>query len=155
MKSIILIAILVFIDQISKIWTVISLKGNAPITIINGVFELTYVENTGVAFGIFANREYGSILLSVFTGLVFLFILYFRYKLPLTKKYDTIRFVLSFLIAGALGNLIDRIRLGYVIDMLHFYWFEFPVFNLADSYIVVSTIVLIVLALTKYRHLEI
>ncbi|MDO4766416.1 MAG: signal peptidase II [Eubacteriales bacterium] len=155
MKSIILIAILVFIDQISKIWTVISLKGNAPITIINGVFELTYVENTGVAFGIFANREYGSILLSVFTGLVFLFILYFRYKLPLTKKYDTIRFVLSFLIAGALGNLIDRIRLGYVIDMLHFYWFEFPVFNLADSYIVVSTIVLIVLGLTKYRHLEI
>lgn len=155
MKSIILIAILVFIDQISKIWTVVSLKGNAPITIINGVFELTYVENTGVAFGIFANREYGSILLSVFTGLVFLFILYFRYKLPLTKKYDTIRFVLSFLIAGALGNLIDRIRLGYVIDMLHFYWFEFPVFNLADSYIVVSTIVLIVLGLTKYRHLEI
>lgn len=155
MKSIILIAILVFIDQISKIWTVISLKGNAPITIINGIFELTYVENTGVAFGIFANREYGSILLSVFTGLVFLFILYFRYKLPLTKKYDTIRFVLSFLIAGALGNLIDRIRLGYVIDMLHFYWFEFPVFNLADSYIVVSTIVLIVLGLTKYRHLEI
>lgn len=155
MKSIILIAILVFVDQISKIWTVISLKGNAPITIINGIFELTYVENTGVAFGIFANREYGSILLSVFTGLVFLFILYFRYKLPLTKKYDTIRFVLSFLIAGALGNLIDRIRLGYVIDMLHFYWFEFPVFNLADSYIVVSTIVLIVLGLTKYRHLEI
>ncbi|RRD94799.1 signal peptidase II [Clostridiales bacterium COT073_COT-073] len=154
MKSIIWILILVIVDQLSKILTVLKLKGSAPISLIPGVFELTYVENTGVAFGIFANKEYGPILLSVFTGVVFLLILYFRYKLPLTKKYDTIRFVLSFLIAGALGNLIDRVRLGYVIDMLHFYWFEFPVFNIADSYVVVSSIVLVILVLTKYRDLE-
>lgn len=154
MKSIIWILILVIVDQLSKILTVLKLKGSVPISLIPGVFELTYVENTGVAFGIFANKEYGPILLSVFTGVVFLLILYFRYKLPLTKKYDTIRFVLSFLIAGALGNLIDRVRLGYVIDMLHFYWFEFPVFNIADSYVVVSSIVLVILVLTKYRDLE-
>ena len=154
MKSILWVVILVILDQVTKILTVMNLKGKPPVTLINGIFELTYVENTGVAFGIFANKQYGPVLLSVFTGIVFLLIVYFRYKLPLTKKYDMIRWVSSFLIAGALGNLIDRIRLGYVIDMLHFYWFEFPVFNLADSYVVVSSIVLVILVLTKYRDLE-
>lgn len=154
MRSFIWIVALVLIDQITKILTVLHLKGNAPITILNGIFELTYVENTGVAFGIFASQRYGAVLLSVFTAVVFLLILYFRYKLPFTKKFDTIRFILLFLLAGALGNLIDRIRLGYVIDMLHFYWFDFPVFNVADMYVVVSSILLVVLVLTKYRDYE-
>ncbi len=154
MKSIIIVALLVLLDQGTKLLTVLKLKGNPPFTILKGIFELTYVENTGVAFGVFANKEYGPILLSLFTCAIFLLILYFHYKLPLTKKYDTIRFVLLFLIAGALGNLIDRIRLGYVIDMLHFYWFEFPVFNLADTYVVVSSIVLILLVMTKYKDFE-
>lgn len=154
MKSIIWVVILLALDQLTKYLAVIKLKGKAVFTVIKGVFELSYVENTGVAFGIFANKESGPVLLSIFTGLVFLLILYFRYKLPLTKKYNSLRFVSIFLIAGALGNLIDRIRLGYVIDMLHFYWFEFPVFNLADSYVVVSSLVLAILVFTKYKDLD-
>lgn len=154
MKSLIWIIILVIIDQITKLLTVFGLKGNPPIVLINGVFELTYVENKGVAFGLFADKQYGSILLSIVTTVIFLLIVYFRYKLPLTKKYDAIRFVLSFLIAGALGNLIDRIRLGYVIDMFHFSLIDFPVFNVADSYVVLSSIALMILVLTKYKDFE-
>ena len=154
MKSILIVALLVLLDQGTKLLTILKLKGNPPLTVLKGTFELTYVENPGVAFGIFANKQYGPILLSVFTGIIFLLILYFWYKLPLTKKYNTIRFVLLFLIAGALGNLIDRVRLGYVVDMLHFYWFEFPVFNLADIYVVTGSLVLIGLVMTKYRDLE-
>lgn len=154
MKSILIVALLVLLDQGTKLLTILKLKGNPPLTVLKGIFELTYVENTGVAFGIFANKQYGPTLLSVFTGIIFLLILYFWYKLPLTKKYDTIRFVLLFLIAGALGNLIDRVRLGYVVDMLHFYWFEFPVFNLADIYVVTGSLVLIGLVMTKYKDLE-
>ncbi len=154
MKSILFVALLVLLDQGTKLLTVLKLKGNPPLTILNGIFELTYVENTGVAFGILANKQYGPILLSVFTIIIFLLILYFWYKLPLTRKYNAIRFILLFLIAGALGNLIDRIRLGYVIDMLHFYWFEFPVFNLADTFVVTGSLVLILLVMTKYKDLE-
>lgn len=154
MKSILIVALLVILDQGAKLLTVLKLKGNSAFPIFKGIFELTYVENTGVAFGIFANKQYGPILLSILTGIIFLLILYFWYKLPLTKKYDTIRFVLLFLIAGALGNLIDRVRLGYVIDMLHFYWFEFPVFNLADIYVVAGSLILILLVMTKYKDLE-
>lgn len=154
MKSILIVALLVILDQGAKLLTVLKLKGNSAFPVFKGIFELTYVENTGVAFGIFANKQYGPILLSIFTGIIFLLILYFWYKLPLTKKYDTIRFVLLFLIAGALGNLIDRVRLGYVIDMLHFYWFEFPVFNLADIYVVAGSLILILLVMTKYKDLE-
>ena len=154
MKSILIVALLVILDQGAKLLTVLKLKGNSAFPIFKGIFELTYVENTGVAFGIFANKQYGPILLSILTGIIFLLILYFWYKLPLTKKYDTIRFVLLFLIAGALGNLIDRVRLGYVIDMLHFYWFEFPVFNLADTFVVTGSLVLILLVMTKYKDLE-
>lgn len=154
MKSLIWVLILVLWDQLTKILTIFKLKGNPPIPLVDGVFELTYVENTGVAFGIFANKDYGPLLLSVFTAIIFVLILYFRYKLPLTQKYNAIRFVSLFLIAGALGNLIDRIRLGYVIDMLHFYWFEFPVFNFADIYVVLSSLTLVILVLTKYRDLD-
>lgn len=154
MKSILIVALLVILDQGAKLLTVLKLKGNSAFPVFKGIFELTYVENTGVAFGIFANKQYGPILLSILTGIIFLLILYFWYKLPLTKKYDTIRFVLLFLIAGALGNLIDRVRLGYVIDMLHFYWFEFPVFNLADIYVVAGSLILILLVMTKYKDLE-
>ena len=154
MRSILFVALLVLLDQGTKLLTVLKLKGNPPFTVLDGVFELTYVENTGVAFGIFANKQYGPMLLSGFTFIIFLLLLYFWYKLPLTKKYDAIRFVLLFLIAGALGNLIDRVRLGYVVDMLHFYWFEFPVFNLADILVVTGSLILILLVMTKYKDLE-
>ena len=150
--EIIFVVILVAIDQWSKLLTVQHLaNGSEPITLINGVFELTYVENTGAAFGIFKNS---TILLSILVVIILIAIFYFKSKVPLTPKYRPLHILSLFIIAGALGNLIDRIRLKYVIDMLHFYWFEFPVFNLADVYVTCSAFLLMLLLLTKYKDLE-
>ena len=71
MKSILIVALLVILDQGAKLLTVLKLKGNSAFPVFKGIFELTYVENTGVAFGIFANKQYGPILLSILTGIIF------------------------------------------------------------------------------------
>jgi len=147
------VVVLVAIDQFTKYLTVINIKpGHNDISIINGAFELTYVENTGAAFGMLKD---GTIFLSVVVILVVIVILYFKRKIPRTKHYLALHILTLFILAGALGNLIDRVRLHYVVDMLHFYWFEFPVFNVADMYVVCSAVLLTILLLTKYKDLEI
>lgn len=143
---------LIAVDQISKYFTILHLKPlNGSIQIIDGVFELTYVENTGAAFGMLKD---GTLFLSVIVILVIIMILYFKYKLPRTKRYLPLHVLSLFIISGAFGNLIDRIRLHYVVDMFHFYWFEFPVFNVADIYVTCSALLLMVLLLTKYKDFD-
>lgn len=147
------VIILVAFDQITKYLTVLNIKpGNNDISIIKGVFELTYVENTGAAFGMLKD---GTLFLSIVVILVIIAVLYFKRKIPRTKHYMPLHILTLFVLAGAIGNLIDRIRLHYVVDMLHFYWFEFPVFNVADMYVVCSAGLLMILLLTKYKDLEI
>jgi signal peptidase II len=151
--EIIFVIILVGIDQWTKLLTIQHLaNGNQAITIIDGVFELTYVENTGAAFGMFQDA---TLILSILVIVILAVILYFKSKLPITPRYKPLHILSLFIIAGAIGNLIDRIRLSYVVDMLHFYWFEFPVFNVADMYVTCSAVLLMILLLTKYRDLEI
>lgn len=147
------VIVLVAIDQVTKYLTVVNIKpNNNDISIIDGVFELTYVENTGAAFGMLKD---GTLFLSVVVILVIILILYFKRKLPRSKHYQPLHILTLFILAGAIGNLIDRIRLKFVVDMLHFYWFEFPVFNVADIYVVCSAGLLMILLLTKYKDLEI
>lgn len=149
-KTGLIISLLVFLDQLSKLAAVRFLKEQAPIQVIPGVFKFSYVENRGVAFGVFSDKD-GAVYLSLVIALIMLLILYFRYRLPLTKHYQPLRNILLLVLSGALGNLIDRVRLGYVIDMLYFHWFEFPVFNLADMYVVIGGILILFFSLTKYR----
>lgn len=147
------VIILVALDQVTKYLTVVNIKpGPKDISIIDGVFELTYVENTGAAFGMLKD---GTLFLSIVVILVVILILYFKRKIPRTKHYMPLHILTVFILAGAIGNLIDRVRLHYVVDMLHFYWFEFPVFNVADIYVVCSAGLLMILLLTKYKDLEI
>lgn len=147
------VIVLVAIDQLTKYLTVMNIKpGNNDISIIDGIFELTYVENTGAAFGMLKD---GTLFLSIVVVLVVILILYFKRKIPRTKHYTPLHILTLFILAGAIGNLIDRVRLHYVVDMLHFYWFEFPVFNVADMYVVCSAGLLMILLLTKYKDLEI
>jgi len=147
------VIVLVAIDQFTKYLTVINIKpGRNEISIIDGVFELTYVENTGAAFGMLKD---GTLFLSVIVILVIIAIIYFKRKIPRSKHYNALHITTLFILAGAIGNLIDRVRLHYVVDMLHFYWFEFPVFNVADIYVVCSAGLLMILLLTKYKDLEI
>lgn len=141
MKKIITISsFLVIIDQIIKIVVTKNIILNSSIILINNFFSLTYVKNTGAAFSILTDNVLFLILISLASliGIYFYFI-----KNKSLSKAEII--TLGFLIGGLVGNLIDRIFYGYVIDYLSFILFNynFPIFNLADICIVLSTIALI------------
>ena len=137
---------IVLIDQITKLAAIKYLKGNKPFIIIEDFFQLYYVENTGAAFGIFKNGRYFFIIISI---LVIIFVAFFVFKY-FNSLILTMKIALSMFIGGAIGNLIDRIRLGYVVDFLSFrlpWGYDFPVFNIADTFIVISTIFIMVMLL--------
>lgn len=139
------------LDQLVKSLTVTHLMNQPDINLIDGVFELAYVENRGAAFGMLQNKIW---LFALFTSIVLIAMVILYVRLPKTKRYTPLRITLVMLFSGAVGNFIDRIRIGYVVDMFHFYWFEFPVFNVADIFIVVSCGLLVVLMLFYYKEEE-
>jgi len=128
-------AAVVVIDQIIKNVLVKALE-NGPIVVIKNFFNLIYVENYGIAFGMFKNK---TIFFIITQCIISVFIAFVIYKLH--DKSIPVTICLSLILGGAIGNLIDRIRLGYVIDFLSFTIFP-PVFNIADSAIVVGAILL-------------
>lgn len=142
------VIVLVIIDQITKYLAVTNLKGTEGIDIIKGVFKLFYLENIGAAFGTFKGMQ---IVLIIFTSLLTLLILYLWYKLPEDKKFNKLRVLGVFIVAGAVGNLIDRIVNQYVVDFLYFELIDFPVFNVADCYITCGEIVLFILLIFYYK----
>lgn len=143
----IIVTVLTFLDQITKILSDIYLKNQKPVSVIEGVFELHYLENTGMAWGMLSGARPIFILLTV---IVFLIIIYIIYKMPLTKKYIPAFIVLNLIGAGAIGNFIDRLFLGYVRDFLYFKLIDFPVFNVADCYITIGIIIFAILILFIY-----
>lgn len=146
--ALVVIIFLVGLDQWSKVLTVEYLKNKPDISIIDGVFELSYVENRGASFGMLQNKIW---LFVIFTLIVLAVMVVIYLRLPQEKRYRPLKACMVVLFAGAVGNLIDRIRLRFVVDMFHFYWFEFPVFNVADICVVVSCGFLIVLMLFYYK----
>lgn len=149
--EIIFILFLIGIDQLVKYLTVINLKGNPPIIIFDKIFQLTYVENRGAAFGMLQDKR---VLFIILTFIFLLFGFYFLFKLPKTKRFLPLKYTVILLIAGAVGNFIDRFRFGYVVDTFYFNLIDFPVFNVADSYVVVSSIILAWLLLFYYKDEE-
>ncbi|MGI5959174.1 MAG: signal peptidase II [Massiliimalia sp.] len=136
--SLIISAVIIGLDQLFKYLAVQYLYPVGTIPLWKGVFQLTYVENRGAAFGIFEGKK---ILLVGFTGVILLLLL----LAVLFKKVTHPVLVTSFalIIGGGIGNLIDRTFLGYVVDYLHLTLFQFPVFNFADCAVVIGTILLI------------
>ncbi|MDD4899272.1 MAG: signal peptidase II [Candidatus Omnitrophica bacterium] len=131
----IVIAIL-FLDQASKFLFTKFLQLNHPVAVIKGVFYLTLVHNRGAAFGILK----GKLFLFILASLIALVVIYLNLKDKGKDNPFLFKFALGLILAGGLGNLIDRIFFGYVIDFLDFrVW---PVFNLADSAITVGAILL-------------
>ncbi len=151
MLYILLTAIIIAVDQITKFVAINQLKGQEPYVIIKNYFELRYVENYGAAFGILQQRR---ILFIIITSIVLLFLVFFLYK-----NYKTLseisKFSIALFLGGAIGNFIDRIRLGYVVDFFRvniFNIYDFPVFNIADIFIVCGTILIIYIVLfEKYE----
>lgn len=147
----ILSLIVVIADQISKYFAINKLKGAVSHVIIPGFLKFTYVENYGAAFGILKNKK---LFFVITTLIIVIFISIF-----LIKYYYNInifmRIGLSLLLGGAIGNFIDRIRFGYVVDFINvrlFNSYNFPVFNIADISIVIGTI--IILGLTLFNKQE-
>ena len=129
----------IILDQYTKYLAVMHLQ-EQPVVVIKDVFEFTYVENRGAAFGLFQNQQLFFILVAS-VALVFMATLYIR--MPKTKRYLSFRICLLSIATGAIGNMIDRVRLNYVIDFFYFKPIDFPVFNMADIYASVATFALI------------
>jgi len=133
------IGIILLIDQVSKILVKMKLKPVDNIDLINDFFSLTYVENTGAAFGKFSGYRF---LLIGVTSCVVMFMLIYLIKNKNINQFLRVGMIL--VIAGAIGNLIDRIYMGYVVDFIHFYTKsrDLPVFNVADISVVIGTFIL-------------
>lgn len=139
-KILIYSSLILFVDQISKILIDLYVPLNKSEIIIKDFFNITYINNYGAAFGIFNNKVTLLVILTIIT--IFIIIRFIN-----TFKIN-IRNVLafSFLLGGIMGNLIDRLFLGYVRDFLDFYIFEydFPVFNIGDTFIFLGVLLLII-----------
>ena len=145
-------ALLIALDQASKWLAVDRLRFQEPVSFIPGFWNWTLTHNTGAAFSFLA--EAGGWQHWLFTGLALLICAGLVVALKRTARSDwksALPFAL--VIAGALGNVIDRLRFGYVVDFIQWYWkdFHWPVFNVADSCIVVGAVLLV---LTSLAHTE-
>ena len=139
MRPFLIAIFVVILDQITKAIVITCLKYGESYLIINKIFYLTLVKNTGAAFGLFKNQAAFFILVS---GLAITFIIYF-----LSKKKVNSYLPLALILGGAIGNSIDRLRFGYVVDFLDFkVW---PVFNVADSCISIGTFLLFLLIIKR------
>lgn len=145
------IAFLIFVDQLIKVWVIKNIY-NSGLTIINGFFNLTYVENTGGAFGIGNNNIFTFIIVNII-------IITLIGKFILLKKDEvsiTILVSLVLIVTGGIANLIDRLFRGFVVDYIDFSpLIKYPVFNFADVYVVVGCLIIginIIVGMIKERN---
>ena len=148
-----ILAAMVLLDQGTKLWALESLKPIHNMTLVEGVLDLTFVENRGVAFGMLSGQRWFILLL---TGVIAAGLIYAYIKLPVKKEYRPVRLSLLLILSGAVGNIIDRMFRGYVVDFFEFTFFEWPVFNVADIYVVAGVILLayMLLFVVKEEDLE-
>ena len=145
------IFILLFIvgDQCSKAAAVTSLKGQEAYKLIENVLHLHYLENHGAAFGMLQNQKMFFIFMAV---IILVLIAYVLIKTPEHKKYTAMHICLVLIASGAVGNMIDRARYGYVVDFIYFILIDFPIFNVADIYVTVGTALLMLFILFYYKE---
>ena len=147
--GVVLSALLIGFDQLTKYWAVSGLKDKDAFVLWNGVFELRYLENRGAAFGILQGQKWP---LVIFTIVILAILIYvFLNKIPMGKKFFFLDLISILVFAGAIGNFIDRIAQDYVIDFFYFCLIDFPIFNVADIYVTVAAFLLIVLGFFYYK----
>lgn len=144
---------IVVLDQVTKTLLVRSLGIHEYRPLIDGLLSLSHVHNRGAAFGVLsgASLPYQHLLLAGLSLAALLAIAYYFIRLPETARLP--RLALALVLGGAIGNLIDRLRLGHVVDFIHVYWREhaWPDFNVADSAITVGVVLLIIDILREPR----
>lgn len=141
-----LAAAMIAADQLIKYWAVTALKGQSPLNIIEGFFRLRYVENDGAAFSMLRGKQVFFVVITIAAFAVLVYMLKKRYISGKLGYY-----AVAFITGGALGNFIDRVRLGYVVDMFDWCWINFPVFNFADLCITAGAILFIVMSYLDYK----
>ncbi len=140
--------IIVAIDQLTKKMAVDHLIGQGPQPLIDGFLGLRYIENRGAAFSILNNKQ---LLLILVTFVILGLIVGLLVKAIMNHSMIIVKISYALIIAGALGNFIDRIRLNYVVDFLEFRFIKFPIFNVADVS-VVSGVILLVIATIFFKY---
>lgn len=143
-------AVLIFLDQFTKNLAVAYLKGQESIVLWEGVFELRYLENRGAAFGILQEKQ--ALFLILTTVVVLLIIYFYLFRLPNERRFLWLNISAVLFFAGAIGNYIDRLMQGYVVDFFYFRLIDFPIFNMADIYVTVAAVLLIVLGFFYYKE---
>ncbi len=143
MIPILTIIILIAIDQITKYFALTNLRPVHQVVLIDGFFNLTYIENRGAAFGAMQGARWFFVILAavvIIAGGIY------YAKMPKTKNTLLLRISMLLIGGGTIGNVIDRLFRTYVVDFLDFiiFGYDFPVFNLADVFIVVGTVLLMI-----------
>ena len=133
-------AVIVAADQFTKFLVLQNIPLHGHMDFIPGLLSFTYVRNTGAAFSSFQGQQWVfALVFAVFTVLVLWE--YFKCPMPFTKLD---RWCIAAIYGGALGNMIDRVRLGYVVDMIETEFMSFPVFNVADCFITCGCIAMMI-----------
>ena len=140
LETLIIVFITIF-DQISKYLVNTNIKDSAAIQIIPGILSFRYHENKGAAWGMLADHRWVFMVISTIAIIAIITYLIFS-----RKKNDSVIFRISlcFFAGGGIGNMIDRVAMGYVIDFLRFDFIDFPIFNVADSFITIGAGLMII-----------
>lgn len=142
-------ALMVLLDQITKYLAVHFLAGRPARVLIQGVLELQYLENNGAAFSMLQNQQW---FFYILTAVFLIAAIVLMRRVPSdTSRFNPLLWCITVLCAGAIGNLIDRIVHRYVVDFIYFSIIHFPIFNVADIFVTISVIVLIILVLFYYK----
>ncbi len=144
----IMMIVLIVLDRITKLWAIAGLMNKDPFVIWDGVFELHYLENRGAAFGMLQGQRTFFLIIGVVVTAVCIYL--FR-NMSKEEKFLPIRLIAICILSGALGNMVDRVANAYVVDFFYFKLINFPIFNVADIYVSVSTCILVVLILFYYK----
>ncbi len=137
----------VALDQLTKYLTVFYLKPVDTVPLIKDVLHLTYVENTGAAFGMMKDSRW--VFMTVSSVAIVAVLCYLFIKRP-TDKLECVS--LAFIVGGGIGNMIDRTVLGYVVDMIDFRLINFAVFNVADSFVCVGAGLMVLAMIRALIH---
>ena len=138
-------------DQYTKGLAARRLMGRPAFVLWNGVFELVYSENRGAAFGMLQGKQALFFVIALAVVAVAGWILW---RMPPGRRYAPFTGCLFLLVSGAAGNMIDRLSQGYVVDFFYFSLIDFPIFNVADCYVVISTALLSLLFFAYYKEEE-
>ena len=151
-----LVILLIAIDQFTKWLAYTHLYQKPDVSVIDGVFQLKYLENDSAAFSLdpvsILHRIFHFIFFAVLTIVVLVLLAIVYQRIPLNRRFLPLNIISVGIFAGAAGNLIDRVIHHYVIDFFYFSLINFPVFNVADIYVTLSAIALIIVVLFYYKE---